>query len=81
MTREAVEAFIASLPAEVLRAKGFFNVAGTRYVFQRTGQRNALTPTRLAGGENALVAIGLQVQLDPSVLDAPAAILEASTDN
>jgi len=81
VTRESVEVFIASLPAEVLRAKGFFNVAGTRHVFQRTGQRNALTPTRRAGGGNALVAIGLQVQFDPAVLDAPAAILEASAEN
>jgi G3E family GTPase len=77
LTREAVDAFVASIPPEALRAKGFFDIGGERYVFQRTGQRSALTRTRTEGGDNAIVAIGLRAQLDRSALDAQARILEA----
>ena len=77
LTREAVDAFIAAIPSGVLRAKGFFDVEGERHVFQRTGERNALTRTHAASEGNAVVAIGLREQFEPTELDAPARMLEA----
>ena len=80
LSRETVDAFVAALPPEVLRAKGFFDVGGERHVFQCTGQSNALTRTRLDGDGNAVVAIGLRGQFDPEALDAAARALEEGAE-
>jgi len=87
LPRAAVEAFIASLPDAVLRAKGFFLIEpGERYLFQMVGRRQSLTRADIRAPDNpgqtekpatALVAIGLAAQLDAAQLDGIAEALQA----
>jgi G3E family GTPase len=76
LTQAQVEAFIAALPATVLRGKGFFNVGaeveGQCLLYQQVGRRWTLTP-HPNGAPTRIVLIGLAVELDPETLDTAAA--------
>ncbi len=67
VSRDAVDAFLATLPAGVLRGKGFFDVGG-RLLYQQVGRRTTLEPAEAPGGSR-IVLIGLEVELHPEVLD------------
>ncbi|MEJ2087006.1 MAG: GTP-binding protein [Gammaproteobacteria bacterium] len=68
LSEKAVETFVAGLPEEVLRAKGFFNLGGRRQRFQQVGQRWTLEMDA-STGPTQIVVIGLEAELDPAVLD------------
>lgn len=68
LSERAVEAFVAALPDDVLRAKGFFNLGGRRQRFQRVGQRWTLE-VDTSTGPTQIVAVGLEAELDPATLD------------
>jgi G3E family GTPase len=76
VTQAQVEAFIAALPATVLRGKGFFNVGadveGQCLLYQQVGRRWTLTP-HPKQASTRIVLIGLAVELDPETLDTAAA--------
>ena len=64
-----MEAFINALPAAVLRAKGFFQVAPDgRYLYQQVGGRSVLEPAP-GEGPTELVVIGLAAELCPQTLE------------
>lgn len=72
--RDAVDRFLAELPASVLRAKGVL-VIGTdeAVVVDVVGARSGTRPATALPERSELVAIGVRDMLDPETLDALAA--------
>lgn len=76
LARAGVEAFLAQLPADVLRAKGFLEIAddpGSPYLLQVVGRRSALTPHLASRGTRTgtrLVVIGPPGSLDGGRLES-----------
>lgn len=73
-SQEAVEAFVAALPAGVLRGKGFFRIAtssGDRaLLYQQVGKRVTLSPEAATPRQFGIVIIGLAQGLATETLDA-----------
>jgi G3E family GTPase len=76
LARQSIEAFLAALPAGVLRGKGFFRVSGSEseqhLLYQQVGQRRTLEPhsNPITGSNGSrLVMIGLERQLNTTILD------------
>ncbi len=72
--RHAVEAFLAAMGSEVLRAKGIVPIsAGESLEVQLVGTRRSARVRKRDTGEGAMIAIGLDGRLDPTALDHLAA--------
>ncbi len=78
---ESVQAFIATLPDSVLRAKGYFLIAADqRRLFQKVGKRWSLEPSE-AKGATEIVVIGLAGQLSIEALEQSARALIKAASN
>ncbi|MFV2090442.1 MAG: GTP-binding protein, partial [Pseudomonadales bacterium] len=78
---ESVQAFIATLPDSVLRAKGYFLIAADqRRLFQKVGKRWSLE-TSEAKGDTEIVVIGLAGQLSIEALEQSARALIKAASN
>ncbi|MGK0224087.1 MAG: G3E family GTPase [Limisphaerales bacterium] len=64
-----VEAFVAALPVEVIRAKGLVQTDDGDLEVQVVGRRRSLNTTEQALEQSELVVIGLEDQLQTEILD------------
>ena len=75
LSREQVDAFLAALPAGVLRGKGFFRVSTQNgeatLLYQQVGSRVTLTPQNAEDPSEGsrLVMIGLAAEFDASAIE------------
>lgn len=70
----AIKAFVAALPAQVIRAKGLVQTDEGNLEIQVVGRRRTLTGTKQALQQSELVVIGLDGQLQSEALDKLAAL-------